>query len=713
MLLDHEKLGPMRQNTHLHLLQNPNYFGTMKDAEIVAKYKPVFQLSNNQSFYEELDCVGYNPVTKKLGVVIIVKQAGGYGGSACSGGSREYVRFFLDYNNSGTWVDEGLAYVGVYDNPLSDDLCYYAEITLSPDKASCCFQTAVLPKVRAILSWNTAPIAGDPNFPFVWGDMKESNIQIDPSNSLKCLISSGFLKSKLTENLSVEMMKPSFTESLSPEVNEHLKQLAPASKPALSVTELLKDYASSEHHGRVIFGSINAAASNSAINTFQLQLAFPNLNISEVIGSILALQYDTSYEEVHCVSLNKDMSVLHASVQVKQKQGYLGNLCSAGSKEYVAFYVDFGSGWEYMGTSSADVHDIPTIPTNGLWYDVALNVNLDAHRKVWCQTGEAKVRAILSWNTPPTPNDPDYHARWGDREECNVEIKPLPQGILPGEIIPVIEKVGGMVVTDINSVTGLATTSLGSASLGGAYESPFYGEIQIIGRIFNAAPGTKYRFLITTPTSAEHPLLDNQSIQTDTLGVISLPIILTADADGWLTYYATSPNVAIVADLIGRYYPPIEGIYTIKIEMKDAANVVTSGNSANFFVDLKAPDVAINITSGGGDCADFTIGDTLTGTYYMFDAHAGSFSIYVTPYKGAKVGVDGHVPVSTSDGLSYPGGGLPATGKSGTFSIDTAGVPRCGYNVWISAADRTIVSSSYVGLTNQAVQGFCLREPMV
>lgn len=712
MLSDHEFLGPLRQNTHLHLLQNPNYFGTLENSETSGNYESVYQLGNNQSFYEQLGCIGYNPLTKKLGVVIIVKQAGGYGGSACNGGSREYVRFFLDYNNSGSWVDEGLAQVGVYDHSSGDDLCYYAEITLTPDKASCCYQTAVLPKVRTILSWNTIPTAGNPNYNYVWGDKKESHIQIAPNKNFWCFLTSDLLKSKLTENLAFEMMKPAITENLSKEVNEYLKQIVPTSIEPASIPELLKEYSSCDQ-GRVLYDSIQMAATNSSINTTQLQYSFPNINISEVIDSILSLKYNTSYEEVHCVSLNKDLSVLHASVEVKQKQGYLGKLCSAGSKEYVAFYMDFGTGWEYMGTSSATVHDIDTMPNGGLWYDVALNVNLDAHREAWCKAGVAKLRAILSWNTPPTPNDPNYHANWGDRAECNVEIKPLPKGVKPGDVVAVIEKVGGMVVTDINNATGLATTSLGSASLGGAYLSPFYGQIKIVGRIFNAAAGTKYRFLVSTPTSSEHPLLQDQSIQTDTLGFISLPITLTADSDGWMTYYATSPNVAIVGDQIGIFYPSVEGMYSIRIEMKDAANIITTGNSVNFLVNLKAPDVAINITSGGGDCADFTVGDSLTGTYSMYDAHAGSFSVYVTPNKGAKVGIDGHIPVNTSDGLSYPGGGLPATGKSGTFSINTAGVPRCGYNVWITAYDRTIVNSAYIGLQNQDVQGFCLREAAV
>jgi hypothetical protein len=703
-----EGLAPMRKNSAFHLLQNPNYFGTIKDLSIVEKYNPVVDLSGSQNFYEELDCIAYNPDTKALGAVVIVKQSSGYSGTACVGGSREYVRFFVDYNHNGTWVDEGLAQFGVYNHPFSDDLCYYAEITLSPDKANCCFNDAILPRVRAILSWNTEPTPNDPNFPFVWGDMKEADIQIAPSNSLWCHIISGLEKFPNLE-LKKEFKQADLLANIIPDVEKQLSQLAPIPKPSLSVNELHKLY-TAEHHGRIIYDAIKLSAVNPTINALQLEKTYSGFDISKIIAAILALEYNTSYEEVHCVGLNRDMNKLHASVQVKQKAGYLGNLCSAGSKEYVAFYMDFGSGWEYMGTSFAKVHDISTLPANGLWYDVSLNVNLDAHRKGGCQAGKAKVRAILSWNTAPTPNDPTYHAHWGDREECEVEIRPLPKGITPGEIKPFMEKVGGMVVTDINSATGLATTTMGSASLGGAYESPFYGEVQIVGRIFNAPPGTKYRFKVTTPISAEHPLLDNQSIQTDTLGVISAPITLHPDGDGWLDYLATNPNVAIVADLMGRYYPSQEGMYTIKIEMIDAANNITVGNSANFFVDLKAPVVAINITSGGGDCADFTTGDAITGTYSISDAHAASFYISVTPDNGAKVGVDGHIPVNPTDSLSYPGGGLPATGKTGTFSINTAGVPRCGYNVWIHGADRSIVNSSYVGLYNSAVQGFCLRD---
>ncbi len=696
-----EKFTHGRLNTKMFLIQNPNYFGTLKDKIMVNKYKPVLDLSDNQNFYEELGCISYDPVNQKLGVVIKINQSSGYSGTPCIGGSNEYVRFFLDYDHSGTWVDEGIASIGVYDHQFNDDLSYYAEIQLSPTETSCCFNDAVLPRVRAILSWNVPPTPGDPHFPFVWGDIKEANIQIAPSDSIWCEIIK--LPGLEFEGKNKKVWeKPSFIENYIPDVGEKLIPQIPKSKIISTHKDLHNMYKDSNHHGRVLFNSINSNKNNYKNDIVHLEKTHPSYDVSKLLSIIMDMDYDTTYEDIQCVSLNRDMNKLHAAVHIKRSSGYLGDLCTTGSSEYVAFYMDFGSGWEYMGTSSVEVHDIPTIVTpDGLWYDVSLGVNLDAHRKAWCQVGEAKVLGILSWNTPPTPNDPNYHATWGDRAECNVEIKPLPAGVSPGDVKPFMELVGGMVVTDIDSSTGLATTTSGSVSLGGAFNSPFFGEIRVVGRVFNAGAGMKYRFWVSSPSASEHILMDNQSIQTDNLGVISSPLTLVPNMDGWLDYVALG-NVAIVGDLIGRFYPGQEGMHSIRIEAKDAANNIILGNTANFRIDMRAPIVDIHITTGGGDCADFATGDTISGSYSVIGEHAGTLGISVTPNNGAVVNIDG----TGSSSEFYPDGG-----KSGSYSISTVGVPRCGYNVWIGATDRTIVNSSNVGRYSSLPQGFCLRNP--
>ena len=165
-----------------------------------------------------------------------------------------------------------------------------------------------------------------------------------------------------------------------------------------------------------------------------------------------------------------------------------------------------------------------------------------------------------------------------------------------------------------------------------------------------------------------------------------------------------------MAGLLGRYTATTEGKHVIRIQAKDLFNNIYNdpNGAVTILVDAHVPDVQIHIDPAiGGDCADFTTGTDITGTYTMLDTHAGSFSISVTPNKGAVVDVDG----TGTSGLSYVAGTLPGGGKSGSFVIHTGGVPKCGYNVRIDAYDRTIVSSHSIGLYNNDIQGFCLRNP--
>ena len=711
------KLAVQRSQTPLLLLQNPNYFGTLKGAA-AKKFGPVVQLGSQKTYYEALGCIDYFPESKVLGTTVAIKRPSGYGGSPCHGGSHEYVRFFVDYDHSGNWVDEGLAEFGVYDRNFGDVLYYYAKISLTPDKTACCDRSPVLPKVRAILSWNQVPTVNDPDFVPVWGESKESTIQIAPRNSFWCYFIHEIELYPKFKVIWPELYKPDFEKKYLPE----LEKLMPFDKPPVMVPpvpqpmDLKKAYGKKVSDARIAQPYMQAMLKScSAVSDYQMSQVLPDFNIGEILGVLTQSQFDTTYEEVCCVGLDRDANVLHASVKLKLSCGYSGNLCSAGSKEYVAFYMDFGDGWEYMGTSHVTVHDIAGIPAEGLWYDVSLGVNLDAHRKKWCQVGKAKVRAILSWAAAPTPNDPDYVATWGDWQDGHVEIKPLPAGVIPGDHpVVVMEKCGGMVVADIDKTTGLGTWSL-AGSLAGAKDSPFYGTMELIGHIFFGGPGWKYRFLVTQPGGVEHALLDTQVITTDTLGVFD-DVILNPDPQGWMDYLQ-SDTVNIVGGLLGRFGAYGEGMYLIRIQATND-NGWTVFNDPNgtvhFKVDAKAPAVSINLdppaagsSETTGNCADFVIPEVMTGTYSMADQHSGSFSIYVTPSNNAVVHVDGN-PVS---GYSYNGTawGLPNAGKSGTFEILTANMIKCGYNVRIDAIDRTIISSHVIGHRSAALQGFCLR----
>ncbi len=162
------------------IAKNPNYFGNFPEA----KLRPVFPLSNDTNF-EEVTCIGYNPDQGILEAVIQVKQASGYLGDECTPGSFEYIRFFVDTGSG--FVDAGLAAVNVHDLPNQNDcegqpvkpLSYSASVSYTPPNSEDC-DDPVLPTVRAILSWQTVPPANDPNFNPVWGNHLDCHIQLAP-----------------------------------------------------------------------------------------------------------------------------------------------------------------------------------------------------------------------------------------------------------------------------------------------------------------------------------------------------------------------------------------------------------------------------------------------------------------------------------------------------------------------------------------------------
>ena len=121
--------------------------------------------------------MGYNPQLRQLRATINIFQAGGYAGSICSGGSHEYVRFYLSHNGGATWQDQGLRAVQVFNVPGPKPLEYAVTLPISPVEEFCFIHN--LPLVRAILSWNYPPPAGSPNFIPVWGNVVDAQVQID------------------------------------------------------------------------------------------------------------------------------------------------------------------------------------------------------------------------------------------------------------------------------------------------------------------------------------------------------------------------------------------------------------------------------------------------------------------------------------------------------------------------------------------------------
>jgi hypothetical protein len=732
-----------RQNFRALLLGNPNYFGTLKDSLL----KPVTVVKLNTK-YEEIKCVGYNPDSETLEAVVYIKQTYGYSGDVCTAGSPEFVRFYLSYDNGTTWEDQGMTRFTAYDVPDRKPLEYAATLWIDPPKRPCLFEN--LPRVRAILSWNRAPTPDTPDYAPVWGNVVEANIQID---AWAFSIPLGHLFKEFSVKLPVEYK--GLIDLSAP--------VAVKKPAALGLSELHGLYAKTTvPPHRYLYEHVEQAISTPWTAELMIPapdgdgwppvppegpippeppwppevpglIDLPGIDWPEVIAELLETKGDTKYEELTCVGLDTTEEALVGVLQVKLPSGYSGGLCTRGSTEYVGFWVDWGAGWEPAGIATVNTHDIRSIPSDGLMYSVYLPVNLDIHRQP-CGAGAktAKVRAILSWNVPPT--GPYYDPRWGNAEETLVHIPPGAP-IDPTDHRAFIDSLSGVHPCSIDQSTGYATG-----------EKPFGKRIRISGFILNppdvSSPDPfRYRVSVRprSPTGAWQHLSNSFNIdvteQTGTGAVIGKTIKQEIQSDEFYIY-RDDPDGAgggwrCVRDNVLAYWNTTEtqtGLWEIRLQAKqgalgtpyDAATVVcvadgTTRSTVKVFLDQARPQPALQITGfsrAGGpvepavDCGTFQVGDVIHGTYSVADEHFRMLTLVVKP-----AGPAGGATVSPS-ARWYPT--VPTTGESGTWTLDTSwdtkDMDPCGYIVELDAWDRTIVSGDHRGWWKETSVGFCLEE---
>lgn len=708
------------------LLANPNHF-----KKPAGKSKGLVESFALDTTYEELKCVGFNPELSRLEGVVWIKQSSGFSGGICTNGSQEYVSFFLSYDDGATWLPQGIVNFTVYDVAGPHPLEYAVSLPIQPDKTLCFFPN--LPLVRAILSWQVPPTG--PAYSPVWGNSVDTRIQV-PGYWLDLPFPVLLDAAKL-------QLPPDFAAIVAPDAT--IKLQAPK---ALSAAELKAQYAKSavpphrflqSHIQKALANPATLAASSAYFNGLGFDLA-------AILAALDDFDGDTNFEQLECIGLEEGdggPDALVGTLVIKLPTGYLGSPCFAGSREYVAFWIDWGAGWEWSGTPSTNVHDIAAIPKEGLSFAVYQPVNLNSHRKP-CQQGPvtAKVRAILSWDSPPPSNDPDYVPVWGNRVETTIFVNPGLPGVV-GDFTPYISTLCGVDPCDIDQTSGWAHPGAGDRPFGGAIT--IYGSIP--GTLLFADPPPaalpRYKVEVTNlATLATQVLTDpfTITIQKQVGGAMptSAQQVQTAPS-GLFTYQQMTPSAAgwniVSLDGLGGGQNPLavwnsvaEGLHRISVTAYDSAMTPfaagsflcamdgTTRQSVVVDLDQKPPMASLHITGykPGGvgpciaavDCATFAVGDVICGTYLMSDEHMGSFSLTAEPTAspGSNFAVDG----VAGNGEAYPAIPVTTTSKSGVWTYDTAGLPPCGYTIQLWTGDRTIVSCFSNWENNANFVGFCL-----
>ena len=694
--LDDKQLIVARQEFNSFLVMGEKGFSKLK-----LKTELEFFKTKGNTTYEELGCVGFNQAFSELTATVKIKRTTGYSGDLCSKGSNEYVRFYLDYQDGNGWQDMGYTSLNVHDIPTQKDCAnknekpidYVVRLKIKPKRFFC--TKANLPKVRAVLSWNSIPAPNDPNRnfgPYTWSDAQDEYIQISP---LKFILSDfplyeigPFLeKVILNPNISLKQIAKTEVGGLD-QLKKAIKEVSPTK---MSFAELAKNYKKEkiEPH-RFGYSLLQKAIQTkdvllkeSIANIFDDQ----KLSYIDTLVNLHKMKCNTNYEELLCVGADYNQEALVGTLKIKKTSGYSGDLCKKGSKEYVSFYIqkEKSCSWIHAGTTFVEVHDIKEIPDKGLSYSVILPYDFTNLKKKCTKPQVLKVRAVLSWNTPPQGMN---CSNWGNVIESYIQLKPR---IFSGNE-PKIVIVGGIATDEINAVSGLTIPGAKFVinDIQVYNNSPFGGVIAVQGntasfamqqykvKVTNLDQGTSYYHNESFDLVGFDPILGivTHSVSTPIAGVYTYP------------FYKDN-----IGSFMARFSPGTNDRLLITIEH------ISNGTSDSQVIqmDNTKPKVTMSIDDGG-DCTHYTKGDTINGVFEVDVDYLESYA--VTTNVGTYSHVSGIAQVGIGDNGDPDG--------NGAFQIVTFTHKNCGV-IHLRAYTKTIWNSANKGIHDDAHITVCLK----
>lgn len=690
--LEHLPVEHSRRHFKKLIAINPNYFGTLAESATKNVAEAVVSQSGSTK-YEQLRCVGLMPDDDLLEAVIEVKLPYGFKSGLCGDGSKEYVAFYLDYDDGAGFVSVGApAEVTVHDLMAVDDdhLFYAVRRAFTPKNIKNC-NTPQVVRVRAILSWEDIPTG--PSFTPVWGNVEEAWVQIRPKAK--------FLTAVIPEIMTpmIEMIEPLpeeiefpipvpdpdpvFTaagkfEDIKKQVEVTIASLE-EEKASNEVEEQRFEFIKLISDNPNYFGSLSKSKEPDVIHADlaklpQMAVAYLTDKFQFDVGKLTPVFPEnpkTKFEELTCVGLYPEDDLLEATFEVKRPNGYQGNLCSFGSWQYVTFYVDWGlGGWQYVDTTRLRVHNIPGTDQKPISYAVRAKIaNIEDKLKLCTHENIVRVRAILSWNHDPSPYGPGYSPSWGNVLDRSVQIRPK-NGAASKAYIEIVNEVHRGEIAQSGSDTGYAwDTTDTTPPLD--HNRPFGGIIAAWGKI--NVPGTAYyRFryssdggttwnTITDPRWARDPMVFPPAVKRVPIG------------DGWFSrsQYNTDFGNYLLSPLVHWRSYGLNGEHILRLELADAAMVPIPGQASE--ITLHLDNTGIDFFSFGGTPANLPMSGVAVkdsvGNFKKCESFEGAATIHV--YGNFR---DDHF---RRFDVTVFGGNIPTTGTSvgsGTFRSPVAGV---------------------------------------
>jgi hypothetical protein len=136
--------------------------------------------------------------------------------------------------------------------------------------------------------------------------------------------------------------------------------------------------------------------------------------------AVLKIEKDTTFERIAGVHYNSHNETLQATIHLNRGKGYSDGKYGNASQEFVRFYLSYddGSTWRDQGLHAVDVYDMQGHERSRF----TVSAGIHPARTFCFMQNPPMVRVILSWNSAPPADAPDWEPVWGEVFETKVRI---------------------------------------------------------------------------------------------------------------------------------------------------------------------------------------------------------------------------------------------------------------------------------------------------